>query len=183
MVMWATKSVYILFRIYRPALCWQKFGLIIRVPKWLFESTWFQFHGELQKHDSPSSPNNSGYLIRSELLIDDYVDKKSFQLFIHVVQCQICWQKLWFWHFMYFYKFYIFVNNSSPWKYFPCLLSTISINSMSHDFETPILSAKWPVSAQNSLIADVCKFITFGRFDWRRMSTHDIWVFLSTKNK
>ena len=100
-----TKTVYILFRIYRPALCWQKFGLIIRVPKWLFESTWFQFHGELQKHDSPSSPNNSGYLIRSELLIDDYVDKKSFQLFIHVVQCQICWQKLWFWHFMYFYKF------------------------------------------------------------------------------
>ena len=39
-----------------------------------------------------------------------------------------------------------------------CLLSTISRNFMSHDFETPMLIAYGPVSAQNSLIEDVCKF-------------------------
>ena len=40
----------------------------------------------LTAHSSDS--NNSGYLTRSELLIDDYIDKKSFQLFIYVVQRQ-----------------------------------------------------------------------------------------------
>ena len=63
------------------------------------------------------------------------------------------------------------------------LLSTVSINSMSHDSETPRLIANGPVSAQNSLIEDACKFIIFRRFDWRRMSIPDICVFLSTNKR
>ena len=54
-------------------------------------------------------------------------------------------------------------------------------NTVSHDSETPRLIANGPVSAQNGPIEDACKFTIFGRSGWRRMSIHDICVFLSTK--
>ena len=61
------------------------------------------------------------------------------------------------------------------------LLSTILINSMSHDSETPRLIPNGPVSAQNGPIEETCKFRIFRRSGWRCRLIHDICVFLSTK--
>ena len=79
----ATTTAQLLFRIYRPTLCWQKSGLFIHVwvPKWVFESAWFQFPVNFRRVVLPahsSISNKLRSLMRSELLTGHSVDKKHF---------------------------------------------------------------------------------------------------------
>ena len=120
----ATTTAQLLFRIYRPTLCWQKSGLFIWVPKWVFESAWFQFPVNFRRVVLPahsSISNKLGSLMRSELLIDHSVDKKTLQLFINAVHHQVCWQKFSLSILIQNNNLnqYGFVNNSPPWKHYP----------------------------------------------------------------
>jgi len=91
----ATTTAQLLFRIYRPTLCWQKSGLFIWVPKWVFESAWFQFPVNFRRVVLPahsSISNKLRSLMRSELLIGHSVDKNT-SIVYQCVHHQMCWQK------------------------------------------------------------------------------------------